>query len=155
MAIPGRPAAPPGARAPGGRATTSQLATQGRRPAGSNIVRSRFLGSGNVACFNTGLIGITAGVLVLKHPLLAAVTVPTMLVILLGVQGLIMGMIQIISAFKGGGLGSFVLGAINIAVGLLLLGSPIAATLAVPFVFGVLLLVQGVALTIWAFRVRA
>ncbi len=103
----------------------------------------------------TGLIGITAGVLVLKHPLLAALTVPTMLVILLGVQGLIMGVIQLIGAFKGGGVGSFVLGAINVAVGLLLLGSPIAASFAVPFVFGVLLLVQGVVLTIWAFRVRA
>jgi uncharacterized membrane protein HdeD (DUF308 family) len=30
-----------------------------------------------------------------------------------------------------------------------------AAALAVPFVFGVILLVQGVALVIWAFRVRA
>ncbi|MGB0057448.1 MAG: hypothetical protein WBQ20_11985 [Methyloceanibacter sp.] len=29
------------------------------------------------------------------------------------------------------------------------------ATLAVPFVFGVLLLIEGVALIIWAFRVRA
>jgi uncharacterized membrane protein HdeD (DUF308 family) len=38
---------------------------------------------------------------------------------------------------------------------MLLLGSPAAAALAVPLVFGVLLLVQGVALIIWAFRVRA
>jgi uncharacterized membrane protein HdeD (DUF308 family) len=37
----------------------------------------------------------------------------------------------------------------------LLLGSPMAAALAVPFVFGVILLVQGIALVIWAFRVRA
>jgi uncharacterized membrane protein HdeD (DUF308 family) len=28
------------------------------------------------------------------------------------------------------------------------------ATLAVPFVFGILLLIEGVALIIWAFRVR-
>ena len=103
----------------------------------------------------TGLIGLTAGLLVLKHPLLAAVTVPTVLVILLGVQGLVMGLIQIVAAFKGGGIGSFLLGAINVALGLLLLGSPLAASFAVPFVFGVLLLIQGVALTIWAFRVRA
>jgi uncharacterized membrane protein HdeD (DUF308 family) len=37
----------------------------------------------------------------------------------------------------------------------LLLGSPAAAALAVPLVFGVLLLVQGIALVIWAFRLRA
>jgi uncharacterized membrane protein HdeD (DUF308 family) len=47
------------------------------------------------------------------------------------------------------------LGVINVLVGLLLLSSPMTAALAVPLVFGVLLLVQGVGLLIWAFRVRA
>ena len=103
----------------------------------------------------SGLLGIAAGGLVLKHPLLAAVTVPTVLVIVLGVQGLVMGVIEIIGGFKGGGIGSFILGVINVLVGLLLLSSPVAAAIAVPIVFGVLLLVQGVALIIWAFRVRA
>ena len=35
---------------------------------------------------------------------------------------------------------------ISLLVGLLLLGSPVAAALAVPFVFGLLLLIEGVAL---------
>jgi len=86
--------------------------------------------------------------------LLAALTVPTALVIVLGVQGFVMGVLDIIGGFKGGGLGSFILGVINILVGLLLLGSPLAAALAVPLVFGILLLIQGVGLIIWAFRVR-
>ena len=43
-------------------------------------------------------------------------------------------------------------GAIYAAVGLLLIGSPIAAGLAVPLAFGVLLIVHGVALLILAFR---
>jgi uncharacterized membrane protein HdeD (DUF308 family) len=66
-----------------------------------------------------------------------------------------MGVIEIIGGFKGGGVGSFILGAINVLVGLLLLGSPVAAAFAVPLVFGVLLLIQGVASIIFAFRVRA
>jgi uncharacterized membrane protein HdeD (DUF308 family) len=41
-----------------------------------------------------------------------------------------------------------------VPAGLFLLVSPIAAALAAPPVFGVLLLVQGVALTAFAFRVR-
>ena len=102
-----------------------------------------------------GAVGIAAGILVLKHPLLAALTAPTVLVIILGAQGLVMGVFDIIGSFKGGGIGSFVLGAINILVGLVLLGSPVAAALAVPVVFGVLLLIQGIALVIWAFRIRA
>jgi uncharacterized membrane protein HdeD (DUF308 family) len=103
----------------------------------------------------SGIIGIIGGLVVLRHPLLAAVTVPTVLVIVIGVEGLILGAVQLVEGFKGGGIGSFLLGAINIVIGLILLGSPAAAGLAVPLVFGVLLLAQGVALVLWAFRVRA
>jgi len=102
----------------------------------------------------SGIVGILAGLFVLRHPLIAALTVPTILVIILGVQGLVMGVIEIIGGFKGGGVGSFVLGAVNVLVGLLLLGSPVAAALAVPLLFGVLLLIQGVASIVLAFRVR-
>jgi len=103
----------------------------------------------------TGIVGTLAGILVLKHPLLAALTVPTVIVTILGVQGLVMGVFEILGGFTGGGIGSFILGVINVLIGLLLLSSPVTAALAVPLVFGVLLLVQGVGLIIWAFRVRA
>src|SRR5271165_2035407 len=103
----------------------------------------------------TGIVGILAGLFVLRHPLVAALTVPTVLVIILGIQGLVIGAVQIIGGFKGGGIGPFILGAINVLVGILLLGSPVAAALAVPLVFGVLLLIQGAGLMILAFRVRA
>ena len=103
----------------------------------------------------SGIVGILAGLVVLRHPLLAAVTIPTVLIIVLGVQGLVMGALEIVEGFKGGGIGSFMLGAINVVIGLILLGSPVAAGLAVPLVFGVILLVQGVVLVIWALRLRA
>jgi hypothetical protein len=90
-----------------------------------------------------------------RHPLLAALTVPTVIVIILGVEGLIMGVLEIIAGFSGGGIGSFIMGVLYVLVGLLLLGSPIAAALAVPLVFGILLLIQGVAHVVLAFRVRA
>ena len=102
----------------------------------------------------SGIVGVLAGLFVLRHPLVAALTVPAVLVIILGVQGLAMGVLQIIGGFKGGGIGPFILGGINVLVGLLLLGSPIAAALAVPVVFGVLLLIQGAGLIILAFRIR-
>jgi uncharacterized membrane protein HdeD (DUF308 family) len=70
------------------------------------------------------------------------------------VQGLIMGVLEMIAGFKGGGIGAFILGVIYFLVGLLLLGSPLAAALALPVLFGVLLLAQGVALIVLAFRVR-
>lgn len=88
-----------------------------------------------------GIVGILAGVVVLRHPLFAALTVPAMIVIILGVQGLVMGVLDVIGGFSGGGFWSFFMGAINILIGLLLLGSPLYAALAVPLVFGVLLLI--------------
>ena len=102
-----------------------------------------------------GIVGIFAGLVVLHHPLLAALTVPAMIVVVLGVEGLIMGVLDIIGAFSGGGIGSFILGVINLIIGVLLLGAPLAATVAVPLVFGILLLFQGIALIILAFRVRS
>lgn len=104
--------------------------------------------------FLVGIIGVAAGILVLNHPLFAALALPTTLVVYLGVLGLIFGVFGIIAAFAGGGIGSFVLGGINLLIGLLLLSSPVAAAIAVPFVFGILLVIEGVALVFWSFSVR-
>ncbi len=101
-----------------------------------------------------GVVGIFAGLVVLHHPLLAALTVPAVIVIVLGAQGLVMGVLDVIGGFTGGGFGSFLLGVVNFVIGVLLLGAPFTAALAVPLVFGVLLLVQGIALIVLALRVR-
>jgi uncharacterized membrane protein HdeD (DUF308 family) len=77
--------------------------------------------------------------------------VPVAIIIVLGVQGLFVDVLDII----GGGIGSFFLGVLNLIIGLLLLGSPLMAALALPLVFGLLLLIQGILLIILAFRVRA
>jgi len=102
-----------------------------------------------------GIVGIFAGLVVLRHPLLAALTAPAVIVIVLGVQGVVMGVLDIVGGFTGGGVGSFFIGVINFVIGLLLLGAPFAAALAVPLVFGVLLLIQGIALIVLALRVRS
>ena len=101
-----------------------------------------------------GILGVVAGILVLNHPLFAAVALPATLVVYLGILGVVVGAIGIIGAFAGGGVGSFIFGAINLLIGLLLLTSPVAATLAIAFVFGVLLLIEGVGLVLWSFKVR-
>jgi len=102
----------------------------------------------------TGLMGILAGVFVSRHPLLAALTVPTGIVIVLGVQGLIIGAIEIVSGFLGGGLRSFIPGVIYLLAGLFLLSAPIAPVLETPLAFSVLFLAQGAVLTILPLRAR-
>jgi uncharacterized membrane protein HdeD (DUF308 family) len=102
-----------------------------------------------------GVVGIIAGLIVLHHPLFAAIVLPTAVVVWLGILGLVIGVFAIIGGFTGGGFGSFIFGVINFIIGLILLGSPMVAALAVPLVFGILLLIEGVVLIIWAFRVKS
>src|SRR4029079_10586600 len=64
-----------------------------------------------------GIVGIAAGVLVLNHPLFAAVLLPATLVIYLGVLGIIMGLFGIIGGFAGGGIGSFIFGVLHLPIG--------------------------------------
>lgn len=102
-----------------------------------------------------GVFGIVAGLIVLRHPLVAAVMLPTFVVLFLGIDALLMAGVNIVAAFKGGGFSSFVLGAVNLLIALLLLSSPLSAALAVPLVLGLILVAQGIAHAIWAFRIRA
>jgi len=102
-----------------------------------------------------GLVSVAAGVLVVKHPLVAALTVPTLIVLVFGIEGIVIGILELIGGVSGGGVGSFIRGIFNLIIGVLLLSAPMAAALAVPLVFGVLLLLQGGALIALAFRVRS
>jgi uncharacterized membrane protein HdeD (DUF308 family) len=101
-----------------------------------------------------GLIGIFAGLTVVQHPIWGAVLLPTMLVIMFGVNGVILGLISFFSAFKGGGFSAAILGIINFLFGVILLGSPFIAALALPWVFGMIALVGGILAIFSSFQQR-
>lgn len=101
-----------------------------------------------------GVVGIATGALIVRHPLVAALTVPTVIVLVFALEGILIGILEFIGGFSGGGAGSFIRGIISLLIGVMLLSAPLVAALAVPFVFGVLLLLQGVALIVLALRVR-
>jgi len=102
-----------------------------------------------------GVLGIIAGIVVLNHPLITALAIPTAVVVYLGGLAIIKNKIGIIGGLSGGGFGSFLLGLASLIIGILLLGSPLTTAIAVPFVFGIILLIEGVLLIVWAFRVRS
>jgi uncharacterized membrane protein HdeD (DUF308 family) len=101
-----------------------------------------------------GILGILAGIMILNHPLWSTLLVPSVLVIILGVEGLIFGIIGLVQAFQGAGWGAGILGALSIIFGILLLASPFAAALALPWVFGVFAVVGGIAGIIAAFKMK-
>jgi len=105
-----------------------------------------------------GIIGIFAGWVVLDNPLWSAVLVPTTFVWLLGLQGIVIGIISLIEAFRGAGWGAGILGAISIILGAVLLGNAfsnaVMTALVVAWVGGIFAIVGGIAAIVMAFRVR-
>jgi uncharacterized membrane protein HdeD (DUF308 family) len=102
----------------------------------------------------SGLIGILAGIAIIQYPLWATILVPTTLVWVFGFFGIIIGVIGLIQAFQGAGWGAGILGVLSILFGLLLITNAFVAALTLPFIFGILGLVGGVAALVVAFQMR-
>ena len=98
----------------------------------------------------SGLIGIWAGLSVIQYPLWSAVFLPTVLVVILGIQGIFYGIIYIIEAIKGLGWGAAILGGLSILMGVILVSSPLFAALWVVIFLGVASLVGGIASVLYA-----
>jgi uncharacterized membrane protein HdeD (DUF308 family) len=101
-----------------------------------------------------GILGIVAGIIVLNHPLLSPLVAGSALIIVLGIQALVMGIVEIIQAFQGGGWGVGLLGVLSIVIGAWLLFNIGAATLALPWAIGILAIVGGIVAIVAAFRVK-
>ena len=102
-----------------------------------------------------GIIGIMAGWFLIDA------TAPERLasfglaiVLVLGIQGIMMGIVGLIAAFQGGGWGAGIMGGISIVIGILLLGNMWAAALVLPWVIGIFAIVGGIFAIIMAFRMR-
>ncbi|HRW47162.1 MAG: DUF308 domain-containing protein [Caldilinea sp.] len=103
----------------------------------------------------SGIIGVAAGwFLVDADPIARVASFGFAIVLVLGIQGIIMGISGLIAAFQGGGLGAGIMGGISIVVGILLLGNMAAATLVLPWVIGIFAIVGGIFAIIMAFRLK-
>lgn len=103
----------------------------------------------------SGIIGIVAGVLIMNHPLWSAVLVPSTLIIIFGVMGIVIGVIGIVRAFQGDGWGAGLVGVFSILFGLVLLGNAMfVGVVALPILLGIVGLLGG-AVSIWqSFQVK-
>ena len=101
-----------------------------------------------------GVLGIIAGMAVLRHPLYATALVGTFLIIFLAIDGLIMGIMGVVRSFMGAGWGTGILGVLTIIIALFLFANWLGATLALPIVLGALLIIGGIVAIFYSFRVR-
>jgi uncharacterized membrane protein HdeD (DUF308 family) len=103
-----------------------------------------------------GILSVLAGVVVIRHPIASAVAIPSILVLLLGIQGLIVGIVSLIMAFKGGGWGMGLLGAISLVFGIILVlnFANLGTVVAFVWVVAIFALVGGIVQIVQAFRQR-
>lgn len=101
-----------------------------------------------------GIIGILAGLTIIQHPYWATFALPYILVIILGIEGIIIGFVDIIKGFQGGGWGIGLLGVLSILIGGWLLAERYVAALALPWAIGLLALIFGVVGIFAAFSYR-
>jgi len=95
-----------------------------------------------------GILGLTAGIVVLANPIDSATFLGSALAIFLGVIGLLIGISAIIGSFRGGGFGALIFGVVSGLIGLLFLFNPSDSISLMVTLFAVLLLIDGLA-AIW------
>jgi len=102
-----------------------------------------------------GIIGLLAGYYLFTAPAAGALILGFTLVVMLGVQALLLGIVHIIQALRGAGWAMGVIGIINIIFAVLLLGNVLVGMATLPFVIGAFAIVGGIAAIYMALRLRS
>lgn len=101
-----------------------------------------------------GILGILGGLLALSYPLLTAIILPTALIVMIAIEGLVMGVLGIIEGFRGSGGIAILGGILSLAVGILLFSAPLVAAVVLVVVIGIVQLIRGIGLIVIAFRLH-
>jgi uncharacterized membrane protein HdeD (DUF308 family) len=105
----------------------------------------------------SGVVSILAGIFILRYPLISAVTIPALTILFLGIQGIIVGGISLVMAFKGGGWSTAVMGLLGLIFGAILIAnySNLAAVATLVWTVAIFSLIGGVFQIIDAFMKRS
>lgn len=101
-----------------------------------------------------GIVGILAGLSVLRHPIVSAILIPTLIVTIVAIEGIIYGIVGIIQGVAERSWGLGVLGILSAIFGVSILLSPVSVALTLPFIIGILALIGGVVAVVDSFRIR-
>jgi uncharacterized membrane protein HdeD (DUF308 family) len=101
-----------------------------------------------------GIVGIIAGYVLIKHPIGGTAVAAQAFVIVLGIQGIIIGIVELVQAFQGGGWGVGILGALTTIIGIWLLSNAWASARVLPWVLGILAIIAGIVAIIYAARFK-
>ncbi len=104
-----------------------------------------------------GIVSIIAGIYLIEYPVWAAAILPQVMVLIVGIWALMYGIIMLFMAFRGGGWGAGILGAIEILFGIILMGSygKLGSGLAFLWAAAICAFIGGIFMVIVAFRQRS
>lgn len=104
-----------------------------------------------------GVISVMAGLTLIRHPLAGALAVPAIIILIMGIQGLVSGIGLLVLAFKGGGLGSAVVGVLSLVFGgiLVMNYANLNAIVSLVWVLAAFALAGGLIQVFQAFRQRS
>lgn len=103
-----------------------------------------------------GIIGIIAGwYLIDAGSFERTAAMLGAVVLVLAIQGIIMGIMGLIEAFRGGGWGPGIMGGLALIIGIFLLGNIWAAAVVLPWVIAMFMIIGGIFAIIMAFRMRS
>ena len=102
----------------------------------------------------SGIIGLAAGLLVLRNPVESTVVIPAIYAILLGIFGLLIGIAALIAAFQGEGWGIGIFGAFSLVIGLAMMFNSAVSGAVLVWLTALLLVIQGAVGVFWSFSKR-
>jgi len=102
-----------------------------------------------------GVIGVVAGLAVVRHPLWATIMIPSMLAWLLGAFGIVIGIVTLFRAVTGAGWGAAIIGVVSALLGVILLLNPLYSAGVLVYAAAACAVAGGVASILWGFRLRS
>jgi len=102
----------------------------------------------------TGLLSIVAGGYIIARPLLGAVVVVAVGTLILGINGMIIGVVDVVKAFQGAGWGKGLLGVLSFVVGAYIAFNFEKFLLILPWVWGLFIAAFGIAAIVMAFQIK-
>jgi len=101
-----------------------------------------------------GIIGLAAGLLVLRNPVDSTVAIPAIYAILLGIFGVLIGITALIAGFQGEGWGVGIFGVFSLLIGLALMFNSVVGGAVLIWLTALLLVIQGAVGVFWSFSRR-
>lgn len=102
-----------------------------------------------------GIIGLLAGYYLIMAPVAGALVLGFTIIVMLGIQALLLGIVNLVQAVRGGGWGIGVLGIINIIFGVILLSNTLIGMASLPLIIGIFAIIGGISTIYMALRLRS